>query len=154
MQTNYQFSPQVMKKSGEMGYLPDQLPLLFLVPFVQVAWAEGSVQAGEQKAILHFAANLRVSHGHPFFSELINWFDERPTDDFFNNSIEDLRCLLEEIPAPQAANLRSMIQIGCVEVAKAVGDTGFVRSGSNIRREEKVQLQNITEQLGLSQIFI
>lgn len=154
MKTDYQFSPQVMEKGANLGYTPDTLPLLFLAPFVQVAWAEGFVQAGEQKAILHFAANLWVNNEHPAFEKLLNWFDERPPEEFFNRSIEDLRRLLEEIPANQSARLRTMLQFGCVEVAQAVGDTGFLRGGSNIRREEREQLQHISERLGLSHAFV
>ena len=60
METDYQFSFQVLEKGVQLGYAPDKLSLLFLVPFVQVAWAEGFVQASEQRAILRFAANLRV----------------------------------------------------------------------------------------------
>ena len=51
MPTDYQFPLQVMEKGAQLGYAPDKLTLLFLVPFVQVAWAEGFVQASEQKAI-------------------------------------------------------------------------------------------------------
>lgn len=151
MKTENQFSPQVLEKGANLGYAPDNLPLLFLAPFAQVAWAEGFVQTGEQKAILRFAANLRVNNEHPAFEKLLSWFDDRPTDEFFERSIEDLRRLLEEIPANQAARLRSMLQFGCVEVAQAIGDTGFLRGRSNIRREEREQLQHISERLGLDE---
>lgn len=58
MINDYQFPLAVTEKGAELGYSPDTLPLLFLVPFVQVAWAEGFVQASEQKTILRLAANL------------------------------------------------------------------------------------------------
>jgi len=114
MENDFQFSPQVIAKGAELGYEPFKLPLLLLVPFIQVAWAEGHVQAREQKAILSFAGNLRVHPGHSDYERLISWFDERPTDEFFARSIQDLRALLEGIPANQAARLRSMLQFGCV----------------------------------------
>lgn len=152
MKNDYQFSPQVIEKGVELGYPPDRLPLLFLVPFVQVAWAEGHVQASEQKAILNFAGNLRVNAEHSDYDQLLSWFDERPTDQFFERSINDLRDLLEDIPANQASRLRSMLQFGCIEVAQASGDIGMLRGRSNIRREERDQLQYIGERLGLAQI--
>ena len=150
METDYQFPLQVMEKGAQLGYAPDNLPLLFLVPFVQVAWAEGFVQASEQRAILRLAANLRVKPEHQNFEQLLGWFDDRPTEEFFDRSLEDLRELLEGIPAKQAARLRSMLQFGCVEVAHAAGDIGLLRGGSNIRREEREHLANIGERLGLS----
>lgn len=150
MPTDYQFPLQVMEKGAQLGYAPDNLPLLFLVPFVQVAWAEGFVQASERKAILRFAANLRVKPQHQNFEQLLVWFDERPTEEFFDRSLEDLRALLADIPAKQAARLRTMLQFGCVEVAHAAGEIGLLRGRSNINREERELLQNIGERLGLS----
>ena len=154
METDYQFPLQVMEKGAQLGYAPDNLPLLFLVPFVQVAWAEGFVQASEQKAILRFAANLRVGFEHQDFEQLLGWFDERPTEEFFDRSIEDLRKLLEGIPAKQAAHLRTMLQYGCIEVAHAAGDIGLLRWRSNISREESEQLENIGERLGLTHSYV
>ncbi len=154
MKTDYIFPLQVTEKGAELGYAPDNLPLLFLVPFVQVAWAEGFVQASEQKAILRFAGNLRVDHEHSEYERLVGWFDERPTDEFFARLIEDLRELLERIPPKQAARLRTMLQFGCLEVAQASGDIGLLRGRSNIRREEREQLRHIGDRLGLAQTHV
>ncbi len=149
MRTGYKFSTQLFEKGTELGYLPGQLPLLFLVPFVQVAWAEGFVQAGERKVILRLAENFNIRADHPAYEQLLVWFNERPTEEFFARSIEDLSELLENIPAGQAARLRKMLQLGCFEVAHAAGDIGLLRGRTNIRREERAQLQYIADSLGL-----
>lgn len=154
MKTDYKLSLQVIEKGAELGYSPDKLPLLFLVPFVQVAWAEGFVQAVERKTILSFAENFSIKTDHSDYEQLIGWFDERPTDEFFAQSIEDLRELLENIPANQAVRLRTMLQFGCVETARAAGDIGLLRGRSSIRREEREHLRHIGEQLGLTQSYI
>jgi hypothetical protein len=151
MKIDYQFPLSVIEKGEELGYAPEKLPLLFLVPFVQVAWAEGFVQASEQKAILRFAANLKINTDHSDYERLIGWFDERPADEFFARSIEDLRELLEKIPPKQAARLRAMLQFGCVEVAQASGEIGLLRGRSSIRREERELLHHIGERLDLTQ---
>jgi len=153
MSFDYQFPMQVLEKGSQLGYEREKLPLLFLVPFVQVAWAEGFVQASEQKAIMQFARNLRVNHEHSDYGRLVGWFDERPSEEFFARSIEELRELLADIPPKQAARLRSMLQFGCVEVAHASGDIGLLRGRSNIRREEREALQHIGERLGLTHNF-
>ena len=154
MKTDFIFPIQVTEKGAELGYAPDKLQILFLVPFVQVAWAEGFVQASEQRAILSFARNMQVNQEHTDYERLVGWFDERPTDEFFARSIEDLRELLKNIPAKQAARLRKMLEFGCVEVAHAAGDIGLLRGGSNIRREEREQLKFIGERLGLMHSYI
>jgi hypothetical protein len=153
MKDRYQFPIQVMEKAKNLGYAPDHLSLLLLTPFVKVAWAEGFVQASEQKAILRFAENLNLN-AHPAYEKLLAWFDERPSEEFFDRSIEDLRLLLESIPPKQAARLRSMLQFGCVEVAHASGDIGLLRGRSNVRREEREQLRHLGERLGLAHSFV
>ncbi len=150
MKTDFVFPIQVTEKGEELGYAPEKLPLLFLVPFVQVAWAEGFVQASEQRAILRLAANLKINADHSDYEQLLVWLEERPTEEFFAQSIEDLRELLESIPARQAACLRAMLQIGCIKVAHAAGDIGLLRGRSNVRREERELLRHIGERLGLS----
>jgi hypothetical protein len=47
-----------------------------------------------------------------------------------------------------------MLQFGCVEVAHASGDIGLLRGRSNVRREEREQLQHIGERLGLAQSVV
>jgi hypothetical protein len=150
MKTDYEIPRSVIEKGRELGYAPEKLPLLFLVPFVQVAWAEGFVQASEQKAILRLAANLKINADHSDYDRLLGWFNERPSEEFFDRSIEGLRELLERIPPEQAARLRTMLQLGCVEVAHAAGDIGLLRGRSNVRREELERLQYLGERLGLA----
>lgn len=150
MKPKYAFPIQVSEKAQKLGYAPEKLPMLFLVPFVKIAWAEGFVQANEQRAILSFAGKLRVGPDHAEYEKLLKWFDERPDEQFFDRSIEDLRALLAGVPPKQAARLRMMLQFGCVEVAHASGDIGLLRGRSNIRREEREELRRIGERLGLN----
>ena len=154
MKTDYVFPVQVTDKGAELGYASDKLAMLLLTPFVKVAWAEGFVQASEQKAILRFAENFGVKPGHADYEKLLGWFDERPAEEFFACAIEDLRRLLDRIPPKQAARLRAMLQFGCIEVANASGDIGLLRGGSNIRREEREQLKFIGERLGLMHSYV
>lgn len=152
MRNEFDISPQMITKAQELGLEPSRLPLLLLVPFVQVAWAEGSVQAGEQKAILNFAGRFKLL-GHSAFETLLSWFDERPADEFFDRSIRELRDLLNRLPANQAEGLRTILRSGCHEVANASGAAGFMRGNSNVHREERAQLEKISERLGLRQVY-
>lgn len=150
---DFKITPQMIEKGMELGYSPERLPLLFFVPLVQVAWAEGFVQAGEQKAILRFAENYKLA-GHSAYETLLSWFDTRPEDEFFERSMNDLRQLLEAIPAKQAEKLRSTLRFGCNEVAHASGAAGFLRGGSNIHQEELEVLGFIGKRLNLSSAYV
>lgn len=147
-QKDDKFSPQLIEKGRQLGYTPEGLPLLFLAPMVRVAWAEGFMQGGEQKAILRLAAQLNLT-GQRAYERLLQWFDERPEDEFFDNSLADLRELLDALPTQQAILWRDLLGHGCLEVAHAVGDAGFRRGGSNIHPDERASLLHINARLGL-----
>ncbi len=148
MRTDFNLTPQMIQKAQELGHEPSSLPLLLLVPFIQVAWAEGSVQPSEQKAILRFAQWFNLV-GTPGYEQLLRWFDERPPEEFFERSMTELRELLDRLPPKQAERLRSLLKFGCNEVAHSSGAVGFLRGSSNVHRDEREQLMNIGERLGL-----
>ncbi|MCD9185711.1 MAG: hypothetical protein LUM44_04720 [Pyrinomonadaceae bacterium] len=145
----YEVPSEAFEIATEMGYSPDKLPLLFMVPLVQVAWAEGFVQAGEKRVIRRYAGSFQINGDEENLRQLDIWLDERPSDEFCEESLEDLQIILVNIPAKQAAYLREILQTGCIEVANAAGEIGLLRSRSSIQREEKELLKDLGDRLGL-----
>lgn len=154
MKPVYKLSPQVVGQGARLGCAPERVPLLLLAPLVQVAWAEGFVQPAERRTILRFAENFGLAPGQTAYAELDDWLDERPSDEFFDRAAEKLRELLEALPAKAAARLRNLLHFGCLEVAQAAGDIGLLRGRSNIRREEREHLREISDRLGLTPVAI
>ncbi len=70
-------------KWTQLGGKPETISLLFLVPLVQIAWAEGFVQRAERKTVLRLAADLKITFETEGYADLLSWLDERPTDEFF-----------------------------------------------------------------------
>lgn len=145
----YEIPSEVFEVTAELGYSPQKLPLLFMIPLIQVAWAEGFVQAGEKRVIRRYAENFQIKGDEENLRQLGIWLDERPSDEFCSESLEDLQIILVNIPAKQAAHLRRILQTGCIEVANAAGEIGLLRNRSNIQREEKELLKDLGDRLGL-----
>ena len=56
------------------GFTPDNLALLHLVPLIDVAWAEGGVEARERQLIVALAARRGVTETSPFTrSSSVGW---------------------------------------------------------------------------------
>lgn len=147
----YIMPPEAVEAGVELGYTPSKIPLLFLVPLVQVGWAEGFLQAGERKMILQFAENFQMTGDEANFQQINVWLNERPSDDFFDESLEDLCELLDRVPVKQAAYLREVLRAGCVATARASGEIGLLRrERSSIHREELELLEKIGARLGLN----
>jgi hypothetical protein len=133
-----------------LGYKPESSSLLFILPLVQVAWAEGFMQRAERRTILRFAADLNITQESEGYEDLLNWLDERPSDEFFASATELLNHWLEIMPQKQRENLRKMLLIGCLEVAQSSVDIGLHPKKSRIRREEREQLSHLGDRLGFS----
>ena len=150
MRMNKDTSVKIGERLNEFGYKPEELQLLFLMPFVQMAWAEGFVQPIERRAILKLAARLNVTPQHMHHPDLLEWLDERPPDAFFQQTNEILREILEILPAYQSLRLRRMLEAGCFKVAHAAGDIGFFKKRSRITPEERYEFYRLGELLNFS----
>lgn len=144
------------EKSGgrlqQFGNKPENLPLLFLVPLIQVAWAEGFVQPVERKAILKLAARLRITPRHPLFTDLLELLEERPPDEFFAQTNEILRETLEILPPAHSRNMRRILEIGCLRVAQAAPDVGVFRGRARVTPEERDEIFRLSEALNFASI--
>ena len=150
MRMNENTSQKLSERLLEFGYKPEELQLLFLVPFVQMAWAEGFVQPIERRAILKLAARLNVTPQHMHHPDLLEWLDERPPDAFFHQTTEILHEILEILPPYQSLRLRRMLEAGCFKVAHAAGDIGFFKNRSRITPEERDEFYRLGELLNFS----
>lgn len=150
MRMNENTSKKIGERLLDFGYKPEELQLLFLAPFVQTAWAEGFVQATERKAILKLAARLKITPQHLHHPDLVEWLDTRPSDEFFAQTNEILREMLEILPPSQSLRLRRILEAGCFKVAHAAGDIGFFKNRSRITPEERTELYRLGELLDFS----
>lgn len=140
---------EVIKKWQELGYETDMLQLLPFVPLLQVAWAEGFLQAGEKRAILELFNELEIKEDK-VFNELILHLNERPSEDFFTSANDILSDWLNTLPENQSANLRKFLHLGCLRVASASSRISLIPDKNSICHEEKRQLEQIGNRFGFS----
>jgi hypothetical protein len=133
----------------KLGFSPQTTKLIFIVPAVRVGWAEGFLQASERKTILRIADEIGISGETECMTLLQNWFEERPTDEFFSASDEILHAWLEKMSPAEAAARRNFILQNCFEVAKSSAQIGIFNR-DNVRREEEYEINRIAEKFGLA----
>ncbi len=121
------------------GFSSDTLSLLFLVPIVDVAWADRRMEDKEKKEILHVAEQRGVSAGSTSAKILNRWLSENP-----QNDIDYVKCkkfvdvFLKEIEknTPGAAG---WVLDAATAVANATG--GVLGFGSRISAAESDALK-------------
>jgi len=117
-------------------------PVLALLPLIQVAWADGEVQAAERRLILDVADREYEldPRGH---QALENWLTHAPTEQYLRRGRDAARLLAERNPdIVQAGGVLSQ----CEAVAKAAGGLFGFRS---IDAREQAVLDELSSSLSL-----
>lgn len=83
------------------NYEPEDLPLLYLVPLVRTAWAEGMVTRRERRFVLEAAHLQGIAPGSRAYERLSGWLDFEPTQAFYKNSFTLLCAVLHSLPSDE-----------------------------------------------------
>jgi hypothetical protein len=126
--------PEMLQELEALGFTPETVTLLPLVPIVQVAWAEGGVSDEERRLILQFARQRGIADGTPAGSKLAAWLEFRPSDDVFARAARLIRAMLDEAStARKDLGIDDLIH-HCEEIAAASGGLlGFRKISSEER---------------------
>ena len=95
--------PALLQELEALGFTPDTVSLLPLVPIVQVAWAEGGVSENERKLIVEFARGRNIPEGSPADQQLSTWLEQRPSEDVFARATRLIRAMLDRPGAEPGA---------------------------------------------------
>lgn len=126
--------PELLQELEALGFTPQTVPLLPLVPIVQVAWAEGSVTDAERTLIVKFARERGIEPGSAADERLGTWLTERPADDVFARATRLIRAMLDEPSADRPAIGVADLLRHCEAIAAASGGVlGFGRISSEER---------------------
>lgn len=87
--------PELLNELDALGFTPETVILLPLVPIVQVAWAEGGVSDAERHLIVKLARARGISEGSSADAQLMEWLDRRPADRVFTDATRLIRAMLE-----------------------------------------------------------
>ncbi len=128
----------------ELGFTPDTVRLLHLVPLVQVAWVDGDVAKGERDMIMEAAGLYGVEPGSPAYQQLTTWLEHCPNDQFFEGALLIVRAVLQALPAEEQVGSGQDVVGLCTHLAKVSG--GVFGIGS-ISSKEQALLEHITTEL-------
>ena len=135
--------PEMVQELQDLGFTPDTVELLPLMPAIQMAWAEGGVTSQERATLVSLARARGVAEGSPGDVQLHNWLDSRPDDQVFERAMRLISALGErghglKLDADDLVKFSE-------EVALASG--GILGIIGRISREEKELLKKLAEQL-------
>ena len=121
----------------ELDLYPETAVAFSLVPLVEVAWADGYIEAKEREAVLKAANSRGIVKGSTTCQLLENWLEQRPGPEM----LETWKAYVRAVVSAMREDRRSIFKTGVLaqarEIAEAAG--GFLGLGSKVSAvEEKV----------------
>lgn len=127
------------------GVTAASLAAFRLVPLVHVAWADGSVEEKERKAVLSAAEQFGIETGSPSYTLLEGWLAKKPPAALFEAWTSYVGALSDELEAGARRLLHDDVLELMQKVAEAAG--GILGIGS-VSASEKRAIAEVEKALG------
>jgi len=137
--------PDMLQELETLGFTPETVVLLPLVPVVQVAWAEGGVTPEERRLVVELARARGVERGGAADRQLSDWLDRRPAQEVFAHAARLIRALLAT-PEHGDLTVDDIVQ-QCEAVADASGGLLNLNLIGRVSAEEREILRTLVAQL-------
>jgi hypothetical protein len=135
---------EILADLEALGYTPETVMLLHLVPLLQVAWAEGGVSDRERALIVEAARARGIAAGSPADRQLTTWLTTRPSAELFDTTMRAISAILQTRPPEEREDSQRDLLSYCAAIASASG--GILGFGK-VSAEEEQLLARISRQL-------
>jgi len=129
---------QILEDLQALGYNAETVKLLFVVPLLAVAWADGSITPRERSLILELA-KADDKQG-----QLTQWLNQKPPDEFFERSLRVVRSLLAAQSPEERSAAKRDLHSSAVRIAEASG--GILGLGS-ISNAERAAIERVAAEI-------
>jgi hypothetical protein len=126
--------PAIIEHLLELGVGPESVLAVALVPMAAVAWADGSLDDKERKAILKAASERGIQPGSAGYTMLEVWLKQKPSQKLLEAWKKYARGIWEQLTKDEQVLMRVSLVDRAREVAEAAG--GFLGVASISPKEE------------------
>jgi hypothetical protein len=78
--------PEIIRELADLGFTPETVRLLPLMPILEVAWSEGGVTPPERKMLIDLARARGTEEGSAADRQLVDWLDRQPAESVFRRA--------------------------------------------------------------------
>ncbi|HEY6360246.1 MAG TPA: hypothetical protein VIX63_04040 [Vicinamibacterales bacterium] len=135
--------PEMLQELQALGFTPDTVVLLPLVPLVQMAWAEGGVSEAERKLIVQLARARGIAEGSAADRQLSAWLSTRPAPDVFTRASRLIQAMLDAPAGDHSLSADDLVKY-CENIAAA---SGGILGINRVSAEERALLNTIARDL-------
>ena len=123
--------PEVLDKLMELGIRAETVAALIVVPLVEVAWADGTLDAKERRAVIERSG---IQPGSSGAALLDAWLDRRPDPKLLTAWTHMVQGMTAQLDAAE----RERLKAGLLDRARAVASAsgGILGVGAKVSRAE------------------
>src|SRR5687768_9244884 len=136
--------PEMLQQLQNLGFTPETVGLLPLVPVVQMAWVDGNVSDAERSAIFKIARTRGIAEGTAAHHQLAAWLADRPAPAVFDSATRLIRAMLDA-PAQGTNTISPDDLVGYCETIAA--SSGGLFGINKISAEERALLASLAGEL-------
>jgi hypothetical protein len=136
-------TPAVLDQILQLGIRAETLAALSVVPLVEVAWADGELDAKERRAIVEHAGLPRDSTAGALLEA---WLDHRPDAKLMTAWTQTVQAIRSQLAPDAAARVKTSLLEKARAVAAASG--GMLGLGSKVSRAEADMLAKLEAAFG------
>jgi hypothetical protein len=133
----------VLDQLVQLGIRAETLAALSVVPLVEVAWADGALDARERRAVIEHAGVPRDSTAGALLEA---WLDRRPDPKLLSAWTQTVQAMRAHLGAEEAARLKTSLLEKARAVAAASG--GTLGIGSKVSKPEAEMLARLEAAFG------
>ena len=137
--------PALLTELQALGFTPDTVSLLPLMPLLHVAWAEGGVSDGERVALVKLARSRGIEENSAADSQLTAWLRTPPDDAVFAGALRLIAAMLDaKVGDPLGLDADQLVKQSQAIAQASGGIFGFIGRTSP---EEHQLLETIAREL-------
>ena len=133
--------PELLETLLKLGIRAETLAALSIVPLVEVAWADGTLDSKERRAVLDRARDSGIAPGSTAQALLESWLERRPDPKLLDAWTHMVRGISDQLGADDAARLKA----GLLDQARAVAGAsgGVLGMGAKVSGAEAAMLAQL-----------
>jgi len=136
-------SDEILEKLCALGITADTWTAVSVAPLVEIAWADGKIDATERQAVLSAAEANGIASGSPGHQLLESWLAHRPDGRLIEVWGAFIVGLCAELGASEREALKQQVLGRARRVAEAAG--GFLGLGKKVSTEEEIILAELAK---------
>ena len=136
------------KRGGRRERLNEaEMPLLFLIPLVETAWAHGAIARNEKQLIFTAAREERIDEKHFLNETLDELLVYQPGQEFFGECLSLIKSRLAAMTVKDRESKRSKLVERCRKIAAAAGGNSTMDVNNFTSPEEREVLERFAREL-------